>query len=152
MRRCLVAVVFAFVPSAFVPSAFAENPDSVGRLPDGRPYRVDENGYKLSDHIADLEVTVNDLQNQVQSLEYELEQKNRDLESAGMPVTPSSKLKKQAGGVAQAQCPLAPSCDAMIQPLRLRISQLEGALSQRPTPSFAPSSPPPSCDDQTKPL
>ncbi len=58
--------------------ASAETPTH-GKLPDGRAYRVDENGNEIVDYIAELELEVDALKRQVHGLQYELEQKQQSI-------------------------------------------------------------------------
>ena len=60
-----------------------ENPHSPnhGRLPDGRAFRIDQaSGLRLSDYIAELEVSADDLRRQVVALEDELNERRQTIE------------------------------------------------------------------------
>lgn len=142
MRRLFSAIPASYFCASLliIPAARAETPPKVGRLPDGRAYRVDENGYRLTDHIAELEMTVTDLQNQVQALEFELEQRTRSLEAAGKPIKGSTlPLPARTPIAAQTSLP-APkcepaslqNCDTIASSLKARIHQLENDLVKRP--------------------
>lgn len=70
--------LYFLFPYFFFPlPSFAE--PQTGRYPDGRPYRVSEDGYRLSDHLAELEVSIEDLKRQVNILEDELNKKDKQL-------------------------------------------------------------------------
>ncbi|MDD2943381.1 MAG: hypothetical protein PHC51_10505 [bacterium] len=69
----LVLLVFPFTLQA----ENSYRPGEVGRLPDGRPYRVDASGYRLTDYIAELEVSLDDLKRQVVALENEVADKQK---------------------------------------------------------------------------
>ena len=84
----------------------AQAQSKFGRLSDGRAYRVDENGYQLIDHIAELEVGNDELRRQVATLEAELDDK-------GAPAP-----KAAASGD-------VPNCNELVSSLYLKISKLE---------------------------
>lgn len=71
MRRLLYIVCFSLFISN---SSFSENP-KLGINSDGRAYRIDSQGNKVVDYIAELESNVDGLQRQVQGLEEELQEK-----------------------------------------------------------------------------
>ncbi len=92
MKYLLILVSYLLISTV----AFAESPalplvekvpveKPVGRLSDGRPYRVDEQGVRLSDYIAKIEVTNEELRKQVIGLEDELAETNRKLNARGNP-------------------------------------------------------------------
>ena len=64
----------------------------VGRLSDGRAYRVDEKGYKIVDHVAELEATVDSLNRQVNSLENQLDKQD------GNKFAPTGIKEENLGG------------------------------------------------------
>lgn len=72
---CLTAITSLLI---FNNHALAEQPNA-GRLADGRAYRVDEQGMRLSDYIAEIEVTNEELRRQVVALEDEIAEANRKL-------------------------------------------------------------------------
>jgi hypothetical protein len=55
----------------------AETEPKLGRLPDGRAYRVDSQGLELVDHVAELELTIEEQNKRLNRLEFELEEKNK---------------------------------------------------------------------------
>ena len=70
MKRSVFCLLVFSTLSVF--SAFAQD---MGRLPDGRAYRLDSEGNRVVDYIADLEINVDGLNRQVTGLEDELQQK-----------------------------------------------------------------------------
>jgi hypothetical protein len=83
----------------------------LGKLPDGRAYRVDAEGNQLVDHIAELEVEKADLAKQVEALSNDIEHKEKLLEQVSssatapklLPVeTTNEKALKKALDTAQA--------------------------------------------------
>ena len=100
----------------------AEDSPSNGRLPDGRAYRVDSQGYQLVDYVAELELKVEELQNKIISINNE--QKFQEVESDFsesnlMPAKNSEKLECPACNCPeikeqeQVVCPEAPECPAI---------------------------------------
>lgn len=74
-----------------------------GRLPDGRAYRLNDDGHQVVDYIAELETTVDALTQQVIALEDQLK--------AG------GAIPSEAGSVScppQVTCPAPVSCDSQI--------------------------------------
>lgn len=65
-----------FVLFLFCPLAYGQDK---GRLADGRAYRIDEQGYRLIDQLAEYEVKVEELRRQVITLEDELIEKNKQI-------------------------------------------------------------------------
>ena len=119
-------------------NSFAQS-QKVGRLSDGRAYRVDESGMRLIDQVAELEVTTDDLKRQVVVLEDELTEKNKTIESlrAGVKVPSDHKLREQdllgktASGlpkaVVVASNPATSNCnEAELQTLRSKLQQSAG--------------------------
>ena len=99
-----------------------------GRLKDGRPYRVDENGNQLVDRMAELEVTVGDLQREVSSLQDELRDKDGMIKQLGgaRPAVRTSALPPAASSV-------PPKCNELVSNLVLKVSQLENRLRSQPS-------------------
>lgn len=127
----LVAVVAA------VPSGSSAEEPRIGRLQDGRAYRI-ENGFQLVDHIAELEVTVDELRQQLAASE-----------STGMPIAKSvnSSCANETTGLREkiarleqglAQCSAArqstgmDNCESIASPLRQQISALKTSLEAAP--------------------
>lgn len=73
-------IVLASVLTAFSSTALAEER---GRLPDGRAYRVDDQGNEIVDYIAELEMEMEGLRRRVHGLEDELQEKQRRLDQGG---------------------------------------------------------------------
>ena len=69
----LVCLAFLLLPNF----SFAQNnPGDKGRFSDGRAYRVDNNGFQIVDHVAELEVTIDDLNKQIQELESQMDKQD----------------------------------------------------------------------------
>lgn len=68
--RLIIAVILLIATRSIV---LAES--RLGRLPDGRAYRVADDGVEMVDHLAELELTVEELKTRMHGLEYELEEK-----------------------------------------------------------------------------
>jgi len=109
-----------------------------GRLSDGRAYRID-NGMRLTDYIAELEVTNDDLKRQLNALESELDEKNARLEKAGNAPSPAIRERDLVTGrsadhsgdhsLPRAQTASANvDCSLKTQPLEAKISTLEQQL------------------------
>ena len=72
---------FTFLLTLFFGSiCFAE--PTLGRLPDGRAYRIGSDGTQLVDYIAELEMQVEAQNRRIQGLEFEIEQKQALLQRA----------------------------------------------------------------------
>jgi chromosome segregation ATPase len=56
-------------------------PENLGRLPDGRAYRVDSEGSQLVDHIAELELQKRDADFRIRALEADLKEKENQIGS-----------------------------------------------------------------------
>src|SRR5690606_5305661 len=78
MRLRLTAATISILLTAGI--SMAEPAQRFGRTADGRAYRIDAQGLRLVDQMAELEVTVDELRRQVIALENELETKNRKIE------------------------------------------------------------------------
>lgn len=68
-----------------------------GRNSDGRAYRIDSEGNKVVDYIADLEMNVDSLNRQVQGLETELQEKIQVIQrlEQGQECTATSTIKEK---------------------------------------------------------
>ncbi|NMC63997.1 MAG: hypothetical protein GYA55_12610 [SAR324 cluster bacterium] len=73
------SILFSLI-FAYALFAQAENP-KLGRTESGKAFRIDSEGNKVVDYIADLESNVEGLQRQVQGLEDELREKVRIIEN-----------------------------------------------------------------------
>lgn len=97
--------------------AETKQPGSVGRYNDGRAFRVDSQGYQLSDQIAELEVTIKEQEKQVLECESRLEKASNGLPPpAACPKTTSQEVN-------------AASCTAFTNPLQNRVAALEESVS-----------------------
>lgn len=114
MRRPQITVLAAaLVYASFCSFAAADSPDGTakfGRLPNGKAYRKDAQGYQLVDQIAELEVDNDALKRRVTQLEDELTGKGKTVPPTiqNRPIAPTA----------------APSCDAATEPLRNEIAKL----------------------------
>lgn len=102
---------------------------NIGRLSDGRAFRIDQSGMRLIDQVAELEVTNDDFKRQVVALEDELKEKNGIIESlrAGVKIAPEDRLREQdllgntASGLPKAA---TAACDRTeVEQLKLKLSQ-----------------------------
>lgn len=120
---------------SFPGSVFADDASGQrGRLPDGRAYRLDGQGMRLIDQMAELEVTVDDLKRQVIALENELEEKNRQLErvsggkALGKTSVEETNLTSPPRSKVTANLKEPPDCNELVSSLYLKVSQLESQL------------------------
>ncbi len=120
--------------------AQAEDPSTVGRQRDGRAYRIDQEGVRISDQLAEFEVENNELKRQIATLEDDLISAREKLRGgkateplAAMPqaTKPSSQLVPIVSCPAPKACPSAPSCDAELVPVRQKLSTAESELSRQ---------------------
>lgn len=102
---------------------FAQAP--VGRLADGRPYRVDEQGMRLSDYIAEIEVTNEELRQQVTGLEDEVAETNRKLNATGNSNCLANNTVKENNTACNYQSPT--------NPYYTKVKELEAELVSKPT-------------------
>ena len=82
-RNCgpfFVAAILAGGISIGASSALADPKLERGRLADGRAYRMDREGMRLSDYLAELEVTTDDLKRQILALEDEVDLKQKKID------------------------------------------------------------------------
>ena len=141
-----------------VPNADAQPAPSRGRGNDGRAYRI-ENGMRLSDYIAELEVANDDLQRQLDAAEDELADKNSHspkgaarsgslkehdlIPNAGVNPNPNGALPPAAQPVQPAQAAqpavnnqlaaMQAQCDTKVQTLNSKIALLDQQLQQSET-------------------
>ncbi len=120
-----------------LPAAVLAEPAKAGsgRLTDGRAYRIDANGYRIIDELAELEVTVAELERQNGALEDESKDKQKIIEQlrqgkcAAASVTETDlSAKKIASNLPP---PASVSCAASTEPLKQRISELETRLASQ---------------------
>jgi hypothetical protein len=124
--------------SIAVPAVSAQPAAVRGRSADGKAYRI-ENGMKLSDYIAELEVANDDLHRQLDALEDELAEKDKQLGQSGTPekrrvreqnlLSRKSSLPPAAGSTTDA-------CASTVQELNTKVVTLQEQLRQAP-PSAA---------------
>lgn len=154
-RTYLLSLLFCTF--LFISPIQAQNkPQQIGRLRDGRAYRIDAGGMQLVDHIAELEVHVDDLTKQLHALEDELKEKqetiqeltngkeipkrhiaevslldNKGSRQQGARETNTSEMKNKSEErtfMAAARAPL--NCESISAPLRSEISRLEKDLEK----------------------
>ncbi len=156
-RGSMFRPAFFFLATLFVlpASALAEPAAKVGRLKDGRAYRIDDRGYKLIDQLAEYEVSVNELERQVHSLEDELADKNELLAKGNSKVHPEAYSKEATSNLPPARVqPEANSkvqpldCSAQIQPLQneLQVLRQNAQNKDRLVALSAPTPGQPVCD------
>lgn len=78
MNKVLLAFAFLSLVISISDSNAQSNPDH-GRLSNGQAYRIDNQGMRLSDYLAELEVTNGELKNKIAGLEEEISETNRKL-------------------------------------------------------------------------
>ncbi len=114
-----------------------------GRLPDGRAYRIDAaSGMRLSDYIAELEVTADDLRRQMVALEDEVSERRRQVEEYERTTGVKLATKiKETTLVDKSSLPPARSApiscspdDPMVASLRARVKELEAGGGVAPVP------------------
>ncbi len=121
-----LAVVLGTVRDVFADSK--TRPGSRGRDREGKPYRIDEQGVRLTDHIAELEVEVDELRGRVFTLEEELGEKDKLISRL------SGEEEKLPKGVTESDVlPPANSqptdCNSMVSSLQMEIRSLEARLA-----------------------
>ncbi len=115
-----------------------------GRLPDGRAYRIDKEGYRLVDRIAELEVTNDDLERQLRVLEDELSRVKQGRPSAApgsaavkevdlLPPTGRTSSKLPPAKTMAANAADAPNCNDLVSSLYLKMADLEKKLADAKT-------------------
>ncbi len=126
----------------FTFSASAQN--NAGRMADGRAFRIDNQGLRVVDHLAELEVRNKELKSKVISLKDSVVEKNSLIQSlrAGVQVPTDDKLKEQdLLGVTSSGLPKAATdesialqksydCEKEIEVLRQEISKLRSENQQ----------------------
>ncbi len=140
-RLSLLAIVsFCFVAV----SALAEVPQ-VGRLQNGKPFRIDAQGVKITDQLAELEVENNDLRRQLIVLEDQLKGKPQPMQvansQAACPACPTAP-SRPANNCPQTNCPQvtcpqascpATDCTASVKPYQDVASKAEKATENLQT-------------------
>jgi len=131
------SLLFLLVSSLVLNSTVVAEPQvgSVGRTKDGRAYRIDEQGLKLVDQIAELEVSVQELRGEVSALENELIDRDKlisDLRK-GRDIPP--QVTRQPVASPTAVCPACPEQsvrkDTSAQQAAQQIKAENAALSTR---------------------
>ncbi len=139
-KLAFCAGLLLFCSPLFALAQSAKPSGQIGRLPDGRAYRIDSAGYRLVDHLAELEVTNSDLLRQVRSLEDELEDKERAIENLkkGLPAAGRELKEDSLLGPASSKVSKSvetPNCNELVSGLYVKLAQLE---KQQQTQGFAP--------------
>ncbi len=98
MKKLLLCLLLLACP------LMAEDSTDNGRLPDGRAYRTDDQGYQLVDYVAELELKIDELQNKIIAINNEQKFKAVDSEFSETNLMAEMKAKKEA----EANCP---TCD-----------------------------------------
>jgi hypothetical protein len=77
-----------------------EQEAKVGRLPDGRAYRTDDEGNQLVDYLAEMELDGDSQRKKIMALEKDIEEKNRVIEKlqGGSPVDVTTLSEKDIIG------------------------------------------------------
>jgi len=140
------AVCLAILVTPSVAAPGGSDPER-GRLDDGRAYRVDDNGYRLVDQLAELEVANDDLKRQLIALENELNSlrggKSKTKSSvretnllpsigpdAPAPLPPAKTGNKSIGNIGKLDGSGPPNCNQLVSSLYIRVSELERELKQ----------------------
>ena len=131
--------IFMFPHSGLAQSATQHQ---VGRLPDGRAYRMDAQGYRLVDQMAELEVTNDDLKRQLRALEDELNEKDDIIEKLkkgkaveSKPIKENSLVEDSLGKKSKSAEP--PNCNELVSSLYVQVSRLENQLKAQPATGSA---------------
>ena len=143
----LFSAVLSISAIAFPPAAFCQTQPragATGRAPDGRAYRIDENGYRLVDHIAELEVTLEEMKQQNLALENEVKalRKSGVREERGS-VSQSDIINGRTNDFAVsagAQPERNADCDKLLAPLRKELAALKETARRQATQDKAISS------------
>ncbi|MFN8390554.1 MAG: hypothetical protein U0136_09715 [Bdellovibrionota bacterium] len=143
--HALTNLLLAGVSLHFCAAGAAAQPSAQhGRSPDGRAYRI-ENGMKLTDYIAELEVANDDLRRQLDAAEQELADKDATLKRGGKPVPKIEEHNLIAQPVEAPRPALPPAvqppdaaaiaCNNTVQNLNSKIATLEDQLRKaQPAP------------------
>jgi len=137
MRILLILFITLF-------TSIATAQDNVGRMVDGRAFRIDKEGMRVVDQLAELEVLNKELKSKVINLEDSVLEKNSLIQSlrAGVKIAPDDKLREQnLLGVTSSGLPKAKTdesialqksydCQKEIEILKQEISKLQ-AENQR---------------------
>lgn len=102
---------------------------SHGRTKDGKPFRIDQEGLRISDYIAELEVANDDLKRQLESAERELDEKDRLLGHGGS--RPKSDVKERD----LVDYNGASSCDARLKDAQTRLAAAEQSAKNQLQPA-----------------
>ncbi|HQH27987.1 MAG TPA: hypothetical protein PLP17_11370, partial [Oligoflexia bacterium] len=119
-------------------------PGKFGRMPDGRAYRIDAEGYRIVDRLAELEVTADDLERQVDALENQLADKEKALTRLreGRGEDPAKVIESSLIGVEQdvrgvapgkTKATEVPNCNELVSNLYRRVAQLERHENNAPS-------------------
>jgi DNA repair exonuclease SbcCD ATPase subunit len=127
-RKLFVTVLL----STLVCGSASAEPVKSGRLPDGRAYRMDQNGYRIIDELAELEVSVAELERQNTALIDEAADKQKLIDQlrqgkCGPAQIAETDLNKKTQN--NLPPPAAVSCNSATEPFRQRISELENRLA-----------------------
>ena len=110
----LSALTIGLLTLGGLQTAYAEPAKgTVGRYPDGRAYRIDNQGYQLSDQLAELEMTIREQENQILSCESQLRGKSSKATNAA-----STSVSEE-------------SCRAFTAPLTKQIAALSTELRDK---------------------
>lgn len=119
----LIAVVCCF--------AISVSAQEVGLAKDGRAYRKSADGFKIKDHIAELEVEIDGLKRQVYSLEDELKEKNQTINKlTGGKGAPKPTLKESTLVSGQNVRPAVASSTNSCSALQAKVNMLELTLKR----------------------
>ena len=145
----LILVSFFGLNFFLLSNASAETKSgTVGRYADGRAYRVDSQGYQLSDQIAELEATIKEQETQILSCEDQLSEKGNTPRIAQNPKVEDPKENYSKAECPKIECPAVKS-QATLQPTAelcapftttlttsfgAEISELRTKLSRAPRP------------------
>lgn len=118
----IMAVLFLFARLFLSAGLALAQPKHLGRLSDGRAYRIADDGVEIVDQLADFELKVWEQERRIKGLEDELESKNSLLQRLNSAAVSTLKekdvLSKNAGG-----------CESELVDLKARIRSLELKLA-----------------------
>jgi len=103
------------------PVALAQAAPEHGRTSDGKPYRIDREGLRISDYIAELEVANDDLKRQLEASDREIEEKDRLLKQAGVGRARNDVRERDLVSSANDRT----SCESRLKDLELRLTSAE---------------------------